>query len=73
MKRKFADWQLNPKTIKTKRVQMWDYSGVMVGLIPLWRARELVEDGGYIACNDQSISRVTGGGLVCIQRQGEAG
>ena len=48
------EWQKNPETIKTSRVQLWS-PAVMMGLIDLAEAKELVAGEKCFVITDQAI------------------
>jgi len=66
MKRKQAKlsppsgWQLDPKTLKTEKVQYWR-KGVMMTLFTKSHAQHLVETGRAFVISDQAIGLLENG------------
>lgn len=50
------DWQKNPNSIETDRVQVWSASGSMIGIRSREEARELVSLEKAFVISDQAIN-----------------
>lgn len=52
----YQPWQLNPDSIKTKQVQLWTQSGVMLTAeLTRTEAQEMVRKGIAFVITDQAI------------------
>jgi len=48
-------WQLDPESLKTDKVQVWD-GIVMMSLVPLETAKRFVAEKKAFVCTDQSVT-----------------
>jgi hypothetical protein len=52
----YQDWQLNPKSLETKTIQLWTASGVMLtAQLTKTEAEKMVSDGRCFVITSQAI------------------
>lgn len=51
------EWQRDPETLRTDKIQLYSASGIFLRLISLVQAREMITDGIAFAICEQAISK----------------